>query len=386
MRRVDRLGLALVAIAVFALSWALSGSQLSLLNFVGLYAIAAIGLSLLAGYAGQVSLGQAAFYGIGAYTSGILTMRYGLSPWLGLLAAIGVSGAVAALVGLPLLQLRGHYLTIGTLGFGIILEVILKEWSGVTGGPSGFGDIPDFAIGSYTFGNDRDYCWLIWGFLLLAIILALNLVNSRVGRILRALRGSEVAVATLGVAVWRYKLGVFVVSAVYAGVAGVLWAHYIRFLNPAPFSLRVSVEFLTMAAVGGLASVWGALVGAAAVQLLIEQIRERLPALQGALHRLVPAIPEQPGGEQELIAFGILLVVIMIFLPGGVAGGTNALVRRLAPRRTPATDPTLPYPEGARGDGDAPPAARSRQEQGRRPPPSAGGHAQGAPGGGSGER
>ena len=348
MRRVDRLGLAVLAVVVAVLGWTLGGSLLSLLNFVGLFAISAIGLSLLAGYAGQVSLGHAAFYGIGAYTSALLTTRLGLSPWLGLAAAVVASAAIGAAVGLPLLQLRGHYLSIGTLGFGVIVTVILNEWTGVTGGPSGFGGVPDFALGAYGFRNDRDYFFLIWAFLLAAIALALNLVNSRVGRILRALRGSEVAVATLGVPVWRYKLGVFIVSAAYAGLAGGLYAHYLRFVNPAAFTLRVSVELLTMAAVGGLASVWGALVGAAAVQLLISQIRDQLPRLQEGLHRLIPAIPERPGGEQELIAFGLLLMLIMIYLPGGIAGGVNTLLRRRAARPDPtigAAGPAAASPE-----------------------------------------
>ena len=349
MRRGDRLGLVVLAVAIFGLSWLLGGSQLVLLNFVGLYAIAAIGLSLLAGYAGQVSLGHAAFYGIGAYATGILTSRYGWSPWLGLVGAALVSGAIAALVGVPLLQLRGHYLSIGTLGFGIIVEVIFVEWKSVTNGTIGFKGIPTFALGPYSLETDRDYCWLIWGFLLLAVALALNLVNSRVGRILRALRGSEVALATLGVAVWRYKLGVFVLSAIYAGVAGGLYAHYFSYVNPTPFTLRVSVEFLTMAAVGGLSSVWGAVVGAAAVQLLIDRIRILLPAVQRALHELVSAIPERPGGEQELILFGLLLMAIMIFLPGGIAGGVNALARRRGARAAAPVPATVAAP--AEGDG-----------------------------------
>ncbi len=354
MRRVDLLGLVGTAVLLTVLALTLSGSQLSLLSFIGLYAISAIGLSLLGGYAGQISLGHAAYYGIGAYTSAILSARYGLSPWLGLLAAMVASGAVAALVGLPLLQLRGHYLSIGTLAFGIIVTVTLNEWRGVTSGPSGFGDIPGFAIGGYELTR-RDYCLLIWAVALVAVALALNLVNSRVGRILRAIRGSELAVATLGVPVWRYKLGVFVISAVYAGAAGALYAAYLGYVSPSAFTLRVSVELLTMAAVGGLSSVWGAVVGAAAVQVLIEQIRDLLPRVQEGLHRLIPAIPARPGGEQELIAFGLLLMAIMIFLPGGIAGGVNALIGRASRRRDPLADPTAPAvapAPTASGEGD----------------------------------
>jgi branched-chain amino acid transport system permease protein len=344
VRRVDLLGLAGAAVALLALSLTLSGSRLSLLTFIGLFAISAIGLSLLGGYAGQISLGHAAYYGIGAYTSALLGARYDISPWLGLPAAMFVSGGVAALVGLPLLQLRGHYLSIGTLAFGIITTVTLNEWRGVTGGPSGFGGIPGFAIGDYELTR-RDYCLLIWAVALVAAALALNLVNSRVGRILRAIRGSELAVATLGVAVWRYKLGVFVISAVYAGAAGALYAAYLGYVSPSAFTLRVSVELLTMAAVGGLASIWGAIIGAATVQVLIDQIRDLLPRLQELLHLLIPAVPAQPRGEQELIAFGLLLLIIMIFAPGGIAGGLNALARRFGARRggdrgvTPAPAP-----------------------------------------------
>jgi branched-chain amino acid transport system permease protein len=323
----DWLTLGALALALLIAPWLLSGYLVSILVFSGIYAIAAIGLSLLAGYAGQVSLGQAAFFGIGAYTSALLATRLQLSPWVGLVAASLVAGAVAWAIGALLLRLRGHYLAIGTLGFGIIVHILMLEWIPLTGGPSGFGQIPTLALPGYPLRSDRDYYYLVLACVVVVVVLALNLVRSRIGRALRGLHASEIAAETLGLGTANLKLRVFVLSAVFAACAGGLYAHYVSYISPAPFTFTVSIELLVMAAVGGLSSVWGALFGSALILGLIEAIKAWLPLV----------LP-QASGEQELILYGLILIVVMICMPDGVIG---TLEQRRS-RRRPTTEDRQP--------------------------------------------
>jgi branched-chain amino acid transport system permease protein len=287
---------------------------LSTLVLVGIYAIVTIGLCLLMGYAGQVSLGQAAFYGLGAYGSAILTTKLHWSPWLGIVAAAAATGFIAYLVGMPILRLRGHYLAMGTLALGVIVFIVLNEWKPVTGGPTGLPGVPRLAIGSLVLKEDLAYYYLVWICVLLALASALNIVNSRFGRALRAIRDSDLAAESLGVDLARFKLQVLVTSAIYASVAGSLYAHYMTFVSPTAFDFNTSVRLLLMATVGGLSSIWGAPFGAAGVVLLSLALRELLPLLTGG-----------GSGEQQTVAYGVLLVVIMIFMPEGlVAAGLRA--------------------------------------------------------------
>jgi branched-chain amino acid transport system permease protein len=325
LRRVhgDWLALGALTLALLIAPWLLSSYLVSILVFSGIYAIATIGLALLAGYAGQVSLGQAAFFGIGAYTSALLAARLQLSPWLGLAAAGVAAGVVAWAIGALLLRLRGHYLAISTLGFGIIVHILMLEWIPLTGGPSGFGQIPTFALPGYPLRSDRDYYYLVLVCVVVVVVLALNLVRSRVGRALRGLRASEIAAETLGLNTASFKLRVFVLSAILAGCAGSLYAHYVSYISPAPFTFTVSVELLVMAAVGGLSSVWGALFGTALILGLIEALKAGLPLI----------LP-QASGEQELMLYGMILIVVMIFMPDGMIG----LLEQRRLRRQPTTD------------------------------------------------
>lgn len=323
MSRLDRVGLVGVVLAVaLAPAVVTSGYHLSVGVFVGLHAIVTVGLCVLAGYAGQISLGQAAFYGIGAYTSGLLTTRLGVDPWLAMVAAMAFTALVAYVFGIPILRLHGHYLAMATLAFGIIVYLVFVELKHLTGGPSGLGGIPRLAVGGFVFDSDRKFFYLTWGVLLGVVVLSLNLVHSRVGRALRAIHGSEVAAETLGIDAARFKLQVFTLSAVYASLAGSLYAHYVTFVSPPTFGFIASVEFVVMAAVGGLASVWGAPLGALAVTLLTETIRDVMPRLLA-----------HASGEHEVIAYGVLLVVIMIFMPRGLAAGLRI------PRRARAAAP-----------------------------------------------
>jgi branched-chain amino acid transport system permease protein len=304
-------------LAAAVVPWTLRSTYvLSALVFVALNGMAALALSLVMGFAGQVSLGQAAFYAVGAYVSGVLTASYGWNPWLALAAAVAAGALTAFLVGLPIFRLSGLLLAMATLGFGIILYYVLVNWASVTGGPSGLTGIPPLAIGGFQFDSDRRMAWLTWGALLLLLGLAGNLVDSRVGRALRAIHGSEPAAEAAGIDTARYKLGVFAVAGGVTALAGALYAHYLKFINPSPFGFAFSIELVVMVVLGGVASLWGAVLGAALVVGLVEALRALLPLLTVS----------HGAAEYEIVVFGLLLMVFMIFLPGGL----SALGRRAA--------------------------------------------------------
>jgi branched-chain amino acid transport system permease protein len=286
-----------------------SGYLLGILNFVGLNAIAAMGLTLLMGYAGQVSLGQAAFFGLGAYTSGILTATYGVNPWAAMAAAALLTGVVAFAIGTPIFRLSGLLLAMATLGFGIIVYYVQVNWSGLTGGPSGLTGIPPLSLGGFRFDNDRRFFYLVWGCALLLLAFALNLTDSRIGRALRAIHGGELAARMAGVDTTRLKLQIFVVSAGITALGGSLYAHYLAFINPSPFGFGYSIELLVMVVLGGVTSLWGAFLGAGTVTILTEALRAIMPRLMGRTQ-----------AEYEIILFGLLLMGFMIFLPKGLTG------------------------------------------------------------------
>lgn len=274
---------------------------LNVINVVGLNVIMVVGLNLLIGYAGQISLGHAAFFALGAYLSGILTARYGFAPWPTIALAMILTAIVAGIIGLPTMRLSGNYLVMATLGFNIIVNIIINQWDNVTGGPSGFSGIPPLSLGSYVLDTDLRAYYLIWGSALGATILALNLVDSRVGRALRALHASEVAAASLGVDTDRYKVKIFIFSACLASIAGSLYAHYLSFISPKTFNIFFSVELVTMVMVGGLASVWGGLLGAAF-----------LTPLPHLLHFFA---------EYKDVCYGLILVLLLMFRPEGLMVG-----------------------------------------------------------------
>jgi branched-chain amino acid transport system permease protein len=319
----------LLAMAVVSLIMALipvmvqNNYILTVLILVGQFTMLTVGLSLLMGYAGQISLGQATFFGIGAYTTAILSTRFEISPWLSLLAGVILAAGIAFPIGALIFRLRGHYLAMATLGMNVILFLILTQEVEWTGGPSGFRGVPDLTLGSFTFATDRHYYYLMWFCTLIVIGLSLNIVNSRVGRAMRALHTSEVAAEAVGIDTNSFKLKVFALSAAFGGLAGGIHATYLGFMSPGSFSIGVSIELVVMAVVGGLASVWGALFGAGAV-LAIEQY------LRTAIKSIIP----NASGEHEIIAFGLILMLIMIFLPQGLfAGLVEAGRNRMAARR-----------------------------------------------------
>ena len=305
-----------VVLALFA--WKANVYALSLMIIVAFHVIATVGLTLLLGFAGQVSLAQAAFYGLGAYGSMIGTLRFGWSPWLALVATAAACGVVAYLIGVPSLRLTGHYLALATLGFGIIVNIVLVQETEITGGPTGIAGIPKLSLGPIALATDRAFFIFVWTVALAVLIVCRRLVTgSAYGRVLRALQASEVATASVGIDVARYKVQVFVLTAVLGSLAGSLYAHYLTVISPSEFGFDVSIEFLVMAVIGGLGSVWGALFGVLAITLLLEALRTVAPMLA----------PNAPTSEYEVVAFGAVLVLALLFLPEGLAGGWSRLVR-----------------------------------------------------------
>ncbi|MFP5334381.1 MAG: ABC transporter permease subunit [Actinomycetes bacterium] len=292
--------------------------------FALIYAIAAIGLSLLMGLAGQVSLGQAAFFAVGAYTHAILLTKAQVPGLLSAVAGVAAAMLVALLVGLPLLRLRGHFLALATLGLGIIVTVVVRELE-VTGGTSGIFGIPKPEFGGRVYDSPQEFFWLLTPFVVVGLLLARNLVRSRTGRALSAVNDSEVAAECLGVDTFRLRLSVFVLSAGYAGVAGVFYAYWLAVVSPEASGFELSVQLLLMVVLGGLSTVWGAITGAVAVQTLDEGMRAVVPAL-------VPGAT----GEVQLIGFGVVLVLLVILMPGGLAQLWALVTSRLRGRKVGA--------------------------------------------------
>jgi len=287
---------------------------LNILNLIGLYVIIVLGLNLFTGYAGQISLGHAGFFGLGAYGSAILTASYGFPPWPTMVLVAVCVSLVALIIGIPTLRLHGHYLAMATLGFNYVVHIIFVQWDEVTGGPSGLSGIPSLSVLGLPVNNDMKFYYLVWTFALIALTLCLNMVRSGVGRGLAALAQDEVAAATLGVNVKRDKIRVFVLSSVFASVAGSLYAHYFSFVNPDTFSIFKSLDLVIMVVVGGMGSIWGTLFGVGFITILPHWL-EFFETYYDIIH-------------------GLILVVILLFLPQGFITGLVDFVRiRLARRR-----------------------------------------------------
>jgi len=289
------------AILIFATpSFIKSPYFFTVLIFIAINGIVVLGLTLLMGFAGQVSLGHAGFFGLGAYFSAILTYHYHFDPWIAMVLALVATLFIASLLGIPTLRLHGHYLAMATLGLGVVLQIIFKEEVELTGGPSGMGGIPYLKAFGISFSNDYRFYFLSWAFMLLLLGLSINLVHSRIGRALRAISQNQVAAGTLGIPVSRLKLLIFALSAGYASLAGSLYAHYMTFVSPGPFGFMASVKMVAMVVIGGSTSLWGALLGTA----LLVSLPELLTKLQ----------------DYEMFVYGIIMILVMIFAPKGLAG------------------------------------------------------------------
>ena len=321
----------------------LDDGDLPMYTRMGLAAIVAVGLSLLMGFAGQISLGQGAFYALGAYTTGILSVgihpderlvdpEAAWDPLLALAAAPILTAAVAAVVGVPLLRLRGHYLAFATLALHLILLAALFAEDRFTGGQDpGLVGIPLLEVGGHVIEDER-LAAVVWGIVALSVIMAVNLVGSRAGRAMRAIATSEATAASAGINVAMYKLRLFVLAAGLAGLAGGLFAYYLLFLSPDAFPLIMSITFVVMVAVGGMGSVYGAVVGAIAITYLEDKLREL-----GTREQLLGFdLPIQAPQVFSIGVFGLILIVVMLFAPRGLLpslqGGARTIVRRLRRR------------------------------------------------------
>ncbi len=308
---MDLLGVLLLAAGIAVLPLAGNVAIDTVMALAGLFAIVAIGLNLLIGYAGKISFGHHAFMAIGAYLSGLLTTRFGWSPVAAMMAALVGTGLVALAIGAPILRLRGHYLAMVTLALGQITITVTTRWTEVTGGLTGVPDVPDFRLLGVTFGTKTRMYYLIWAVAIALFVLSLRIVDSRFGRGLRALGAHEPAAEALGVPVVRYRVQVFVLSAVYAAMAGSLYAHFLNYVNGTFFDLPVMIQLMAMLVVGGIGTRWGPVVGA----IVLTWVSQNLGRY----------------ADYSLLIFGVLYGGVLLFLPRGVCGavaGWTAWPRR----------------------------------------------------------
>ncbi len=304
MGRKNRLILLVAVVLIAVFPWIVRPFQsvshyVDVMVFAGIFALVCVGLSLLMGYAGQISLAQAAFFGIGAYSSGILTTKFGMNPWLAMPAGMAACGVVAWLVGVPALRLKGHYLAMATLGFGVIVNIVMAEEVEWTGGPSGMADIPGLSIAGHPIGSETEWYYLVWGIVFLAVIFCFHILHSRVGRALRAIHEEEKAAESVGVPTAAYKVRVFVLGAVLAALAGSLYTHYVTCINPSSFNLMWSIRFMLMVMVGGMHSLWGAVVGTILMTFIGNEWL-------------------QVFADLEIFVHGLILLLVALFFPGGI--------------------------------------------------------------------
>lgn len=291
-----------VTMGVLALPFILGeGFYLNTMNFIALYSMLTLGLCLLVGYGGQFSISHSAFFAIGAYATSILCLRYQIHPVLSIIFSQSLSGLVAWGIGAVVLRLKGHYLAIATLSFTIIVGVLLKEMAWLTGGLQGLSSIPPLSFGGYLFDSDRRFYFIVWPLTLLLLLYSLNLVNSRMGRIFRAIKDDEDIVRLFGADIKKYKVKLFILSSVYASLAGSLYAHFMTFISPAAGSIMFAIDIILAMAIGGFTLLWGAMIGAASLTFLNEYLTVF--------------------AEYKQAIYGLALVVIILFFPNGLLLG-----------------------------------------------------------------
>jgi ABC-type branched-subunit amino acid transport system ATPase component/ABC-type branched-subunit amino acid transport system permease subunit len=345
-----RAGLVAFLVLLAAVPLAAPQFYVTLGTYIGLYSMVALGLVLLTGVAGQTSFGQAAFVGLGAYTSAYLTTRFGTSPWFTLAIGLAITLLVALFLGFITLRMKGHYLPLATIAWGISLYYVFGNLE-MLGGHTGMTGIPALSLGGFELKDERRYFFLIWILVLASLWATHNILDSRPGRAIRALRGGLDMVEAFGVDAARLKIVVFVYAALLACVSGWLYAHLQRFVNPTPFGINQGIEYLFMAVVGGAGSVWGAVVGATLITLLKQVLQDMLPGLLGRQ------------GNFELVVFGILMVLLLQFARDGVWPWIARLIPRGAPPPVPDATP-LAARERVRGDGALLRVAKARKQFG----------------------
>lgn len=268
-----------------------------------MYVMLSLGLNLITGYMGQMSFGNAAFWGIGAYVTALLTTRLGLESIPAYIISALVVGAFGFLLGLPVLKLKGYYLTIVTMGFCEIVRLVELNWMPVTNGPMGISKIPDFTILGFSFRSSRSYYFIILALVILTTVVIRRIINSRIGLAVKSIRDDDIAAEAMGINCVHYKILTFVISAMIAGIAGAFYAQYISYIDPTSFTYNASQEMLVMVIFGGLGSLPGCFLGAIALTLLPELLRGLM--------------------EYRMLIYGILMVVMMLVKPEGILGNLN---------------------------------------------------------------
>lgn len=310
MKRYRFLFVLFAVILLIALPWLVPNAYyLYIINLMGLYALIVVGLNLLSGYTGQVSMGQAGFYAMGAYTTGLLMLNAGLSFWLAAPAGMLVAGLCGILIGAPAIRLTGPYLVLATVAFGEIVRLVLLNWIPVTRGAAGLTGVPSPELFGFRFRTNQHFYYLILFVLALGVYIAHRIAHSKIGRTYKSIREDSLAAEAMGVDVSRYKISAFVLSAMYAGLAGAIFVSFAGVSSPDNFTFDDSVGFLAMSVVGGNASVPGAILGA----FILTTLSEALRVFQSF----------------RLILYGLILVLTVIFMPNGLAG----LIRTLWLRR-----------------------------------------------------
>ena len=308
----------LFALFIYLLPVIMDGSYwIHVLVIIGTYVIAAAGIDLLVGFAGQLSLCQASFFTLGAYSTAIFTARFQFHPLAAMAAGALFTALVAYLVGSPVLRLKGYYLAIATLGVGLIIQSLLVSLADYTGGPDGFRDIVPLRIAGMVFKSDTQYYYPIWTVAMLVLFGTRNIVRSRVGRAMLAIRGDDVAAGSMGIDVARYKIQAFVISAIYASVAGSLYAHSNGFISPQLADLSNSVEMIIIVVLGGIRTVFGVLLGAAIMKSIPELLENFL--------------------DYQMAITGVILILLLLYMPKGLIGTVRNLLERSGGGR-PATE------------------------------------------------
>ncbi len=322
MARNDYIGLScLVIFSCLLPFWIKNEYYLGVLVFAALNVITCTGLSLLMGYAGQISIGHGAFVAIGAYAAAILTTRLGWTPFAAMSAGVLASFAIALVVGIPTLRLKGHYLAMATLGIATIVHIVAVATVDLTGGPAGIVGIPRIGFFTIPLESDMAYYFLAWGVAAAGIFFAINLIHSRIGRGMAAIHGSEQGAASLGVPITLYKTLIFGLSAVYAAISGSLYAYYVNYIDPGPFDVGFSVLLVTMVAVGGFESIWGGVIGA----VLLSLLPELLSLSSGSWANF--GITYKP--DYDILVYGAILLAIMLFMPEGLFFGLKSALQKL---------------------------------------------------------
>ena len=298
----------------------LAAYPLHLIIMVVIFSILTLSLNLISGYGGMISLGHAGFFLIGAYTSALLSVYHGWSFWLALPAAVTLTAASGLMLGIPALRWSGHFLAVITIAFGTISQLVAINWTDLTNGVDGVAPVPRPDLPGIDLTSDLAFYYFCLAILVVVVYLMFRLVESGFGRALRALKDDEVAAAAMGIDIARSKISAFVISAAIAGLAGALYAHYIRFLNPESFSLDISIRVFMMMIIGGAGTLAGSILGSLVVYVLPEILR--------------------PLQDYYYMMWGAIVILVMLFLPGGLIS-FGGVLRRLLHRRKPdnaATD------------------------------------------------